>query len=106
MPNGPALISILQGLPALSFDVAYAAGDPAARDMALQLRGVLTNAGWTNVATSEVPRPPTFVTVLVPQTSQSATALVQWARRNNFNPDVRLMPRLPRMRIIIGRPPR
>ena len=94
---------MLQSLPPLPFDVAYAAGDEHARDLALQLRTALTVAGWTAVNTSELPNPPVPLAVFVPEASPSATALVNWARRNGFTPEIRVTPRIPRLRIVIGR---
>jgi hypothetical protein len=102
-PGGPALVSVLKTLPPLPFDLAYAARDERAREMAMQLRNALTAAGWTNVNTAEVPNPPAALALFIPQASPSATALVNWARRAGFNPDVRPAPRAPRLRVVIGR---
>jgi hypothetical protein len=102
-PGGPALVSVLKTLPPLPFDLAYAARDNRARELAMQLRTALTAAGWTNVNTAEVPNPPAALAVFIPQASPSATALVNWARRAGFNPEVRPAPRAPRLRVVIGR---
>jgi hypothetical protein len=102
-PGGPALVSVLKTLPPLPFDLAYAARDDRARELAMQLRNALTAAGWTNVNSAEVPNPPAALAVFIPKASPSATALVNWARRAGFNPDVRPAPRAPRLRVVIGR---
>ena len=96
-------MSILQGLPPLTYDLAYAAGDDHARELAMQLRAALANAGWTCAATAEVPAPPKPLAIFLPKASPGSNALVTWARRANFDPDVRMAPRMPRMRIVIGR---
>jgi hypothetical protein len=51
---------------------------------------------------NELPDPPASLAVMVPQHSPSSAALVNWARRAGYDPDVRLTPRAPRLRIIIG----
>jgi serine/threonine protein kinase len=102
MPGVPGLVEMLKTLPPLPFDIAFAAGNPRAREMAMLLRGALTSAGWTSVAMNEVPDPQALLAVMVPQHSPSSAALVNWARRAGYDPDVRLTPRVLRLRIIIG----
>ena len=105
-PNGPSLVSLLKTLPPLPFDLVSTAGDDHARELAMQLRTALTMGGWTSVNVSQAANlPPTGhqVTVFVPEPSPSAAALINWARRNGFNPDVRSAPRAPRLRIVIYR---
>lgn len=102
-PAMAALVSILKELPPIKFDLAYAQGDARARESALQLRTALTAAGWSAESTAELANPPAGLAILVPQPNASVSALVNWARRNGFNPDVRPTPRSPRVRIVIGR---
>jgi hypothetical protein len=42
----------LRSAPPETFDLVYATDDPEARTMALQLRTLLTTAGWTNASTT------------------------------------------------------
>ena len=105
LPAVSGLVSILKELPPLKFDIAYAQGDERARDMAIQLRTALTTAGWSAESTTELANPPAPLALLVPQPGPSVNALVNWARRHGFNPDVRPTPRAPRLRIVIGRQP-
>jgi hypothetical protein len=98
------LVSVLKGLPPLSYDLGFAQGDERARDMAIQLRGALTAAGWTCESMIEMAKPPVPLGIFVPQPSQSSAALVNWARRNGYDPEVRPVPKAPRLRIVIGSP--
>jgi hypothetical protein len=99
----PSLLSALRGLPSLPFDLVYPPGDERARELALGLRGALVSIGWQCTSTTELAASPKSLTVFVPEQSASVTALMTWARRNGFDPDVRPAPRAPRLRIVFGR---
>lgn len=99
----PALITTLKALPPLSFDLAYATGDDHVRDLAEGLRQALVASGWTCASMTQIPGQHPPVTVFVPQPSPRSGALINWARRNGFDTDVKPAPRLPRLRIVIGK---
>ena len=96
------LAASLRGLPPQTYDLIVQADDPEARDMGEQLRSVLDAAGWTCASARELPVAQEGIAVAVPEPTPSATALVNWARRNGYAPAVRTMPNLPRIRIVIG----
>jgi hypothetical protein len=104
VPAG-ALIAALKGAPPETYDLVFAARDPAARGLALQLRAALTNAGWTNVSTSEIPDPQARFGIFTPTKSEGLTRLANWARRSGFEPQIGLMPTLQRPRLVVGRQP-
>lgn len=87
------------------FDIVYPAADARGREMALGLRTALVNNGWTCASAQEGPNPGVPLSVFVPQPSASVNALVGWARRNGFDPQVHPAPRAPRLRIVFGRQP-
>jgi serine/threonine protein kinase len=101
--GGPALVKMLRNVPPETYDLVYAANDPEAMRMALQIREVLTNAGWTNASTTEIPQPQAELGVFVPAITPGVAALRTWATRAGLQPDYRRIPTLPRPRIVIGR---
>ena len=96
-------MKLLRGVPPETYDLAYAANDPEAMAMALQLRAVLSNAGWTNASTAEVAQPQTKLGIFAPQVTSGVAALVSWAKASGLEPDIRRVAALPRPRIVIGR---
>jgi serine/threonine protein kinase len=97
-----ALAVGLRGVPPQTYDLVVQAGDPVARDMAMQLRAALDAGGWVCASLSEVPATPGPFGVLVPRASPAAMAFVNWSRRAGFDSAYRVVPALPRMRIVIG----
>jgi serine/threonine protein kinase len=91
------------GAPPEAFDHVYSSNDPEARAMALQLRTVLTTAGWTNASTTELAAPQVKVGIFAPKVTRGVTALTQWAVRQGLQPDYRHVASLPRLRIVIGK---
>ena len=97
------LMQALKSAPPETFDLVYASNDPEARTMALQLRTVLTTAGWTNASTTELAAPQVKVGIFAPTVTRGVTALRQWAVRQGLKPDIRQVPSLPHPRIVIGK---
>ena len=101
--GGATLLRALKGVPTETFDLGYASNDPEARTMALQLRTMLTTAGWTNASTTEIAAPQVKIGIFAPTVTRGVTALRQWAVRQGLQPDYRQVVSLPRLRIVIGR---
>jgi serine/threonine protein kinase len=101
--NGGALVAALRNAPPETFDLVFASNDPAARDLAFQLRGVLSKAGWTCESTLEIAEPQARFGVFAPQVTKGLTLFTNWAVRSGFDPDIRLVRTLPRPRLVIGR---
>ena len=102
-PAGVTLVKILQSVPPETYDLVVATNDPEAMAMAMQLRAVLANAGWTNSSTIEIPQPQARLGIFAPQVTPGITALSNWARRSGLEPDLRRVPSLKHPRIVIGR---
>jgi len=101
--GGATLLKALRSAPPETFDLVYATDDPEARTMALQLRTLLTTAGWTNASTTEIAAPQAKVGIFAPTVTPGVSALTTWARRQGLQPDVRHVASLPHPRIVIGR---
>ena len=101
--GGATLLKALRSAPPETFDLVYASDDPEARSMALQLRTLLTTAGWTNASTTEIAAPQVKVGIFAPKVTRGVSALTNWAMRSGLQPEVRHVPSLPRPRIVIGR---
>ena len=101
--GGPALIKALRSAPPETYDLEYAASDPEALSVALQIRRVLERAGWTTGSMAEIPEPATQLGIFAPRGTPGVTALTNWARRSGLQPDFRRVPSLTRPRIVIGK---
>ena len=101
--SSPALVKILKNVPPESFDVVFASNDAVAMAMALQIRAVLTAAGWTNVSTTEIAEPQVRLGIFAPRVTPGVTALRNWAVRSELNPDFRRVASLKNVRIVIGK---
>ena len=93
----------LRSAPPETFDLVYATDDPEARTMALQLRTLLTTAGWTNASTTETAAPQAKVGIFAPKVTRGVSALTNWAIRSGLQPEARHVPSLPHPRIVIGK---
>ncbi len=102
---GPSetLLKLLRNAPPETYDLVYAANDPEAMTMALQIQAVLSNAGWTNASTMEIAAPQVKLGLFAPRASPGVTALSGWAVRSGLQPDIRRVAALPRLRIVIGK---
>ena len=103
--GGATLMKALRSAPPETFDLVYAMDDPEAKAMALQLRTLLTTAGWTNASTTEIAAPQAKVGIFAPKVTRGVSALTNWVIRSGWQPDVRHVPSLPHPRIVIGRQP-
>jgi serine/threonine protein kinase len=103
--GGPALIKALRNAPPETYDLVYAAGDPEAMSMAMQIRGVLERAGWTTGSIAEISEPAAQLGIFAPRGTPGVTALTSWARRSGLQPDFRRVPNLTRPRIVVGKQP-
>lgn len=96
-------MKMLRNVTPETYDLVYAANDPEAMRMALQIREVLASAGWTNASTTEMAEPQAELGIFAPAITPGVTALRLWATRSGLQPDYRRVPGLPRPRIVIGR---
>jgi len=102
-PGSPVLVKMLRNVPPETYDLVYAANDPEAMRIALQIREVLSSAGWTNAGTTELAAPQAQLGIFVPMITPGVKALVSWATRSNVQLEYRRVPGLPRPRIVVGR---
>jgi serine/threonine protein kinase len=102
-PGGGALVKMLRNAPPETYDLVYAANDPEAMRLALQLLTALTTAGWTNASMTEIAQPQAKFGIFAPQVTRGVTALTSWAKANGMQPEIRRVAALPRPRIVIGR---
>jgi serine/threonine protein kinase len=100
--GGPILVKMLRSVPPETYDLVYAANDAEAMRMALQLRELLANGGWTNASTNEISAPQAKLGIFAPAVTPGVAALRTWATRSGFDPDYRRVAALPRPRIVIG----
>ena len=89
--------------PSETFDLVFAANDPDSKNLALQIRSVLTAGGWTNASTTEIAEPPARIGIFAPRVTPGVSALTDWAIRSGFEPDVRRVASLKNPQIVIGR---
>jgi serine/threonine protein kinase len=101
--GGDTLAKLLRNAPPETYDLVYASNDPEAMSMALQIRGILSSAGWTNASTVEIAQPQAKLGIFAPRPTPAITALGSWAVRSGLEPDIRRVATLPRPRIVIGR---
>ena len=95
--------TVRRNAPPETYDLVYAANDPAAMTQALQILAALSNAGWTNASMVEIAQPQAKLGIFAPKPTPGIVALTTWARRSGLEPDVRQVAALPRPRIVIGR---
>jgi Protein kinase domain len=96
------LATNLRGLPPETFDLVFAAGDPESRELAFELRAALVKGGWTCASTTQVAEPAVPFGIMAAHPTPGGAALAGWARRNGLEPELRTMPRLPHLRIVVG----
>ena len=101
--GSPALVKMLRNVPPETYDIVYAANDPEAMRMALQIRDVLANGGWTNASTTEAAVPRAGLALFAPMITPGVKALVSWAARSDVQLDYGRVPNLPRPRIVVGK---
>jgi hypothetical protein len=103
---GSNLVNRLRTLPPQPYHVVFAAGSPEAREHAMQLQALLNAAGWTSsgLQPTQEPTKPGYLGVGVPHQTNAATALVNWATNNGFNPDYRIVQSLKEIHIVVGPP--
>lgn len=101
--GGANLVTLLRAAPPETYDLVYASNDPEAMAIALQIRGVLEGAGWTNASTVEIPEPAAKLGIFTPRVTPGVRTLTTWAIRSGLQPDSRIIPTLPRPRIVIGK---
>lgn len=102
-PGNATLVKVLRNVPPETYDLVYAANDPAAMTQALQILAALSSAGWTNASMVEIAQPQARLGIFAPKPTPGIVALTTWARRSGLDPDVRQVAALPRPRIVIGR---
>jgi hypothetical protein len=96
---------MLQKQPPEKYDIVYAADDARSRDLALQLRAAIDKGGWTAVNVAPIREPQSVFGIFVPRQTPGTAAMINWARRAGLQPDVRLVPRLPQVHLVVGRFP-
>ena len=102
-PGGAVLAKLLRGVAPETYDLVYASNDAESMTMALQLRAVLDSAGWTNASTTEIPEPVVKLGLFAPRSTPGINTLTSWASRSGFEPEIRRVASLPRLRIVIGK---
>jgi serine/threonine protein kinase len=102
-PGNATLVKMLRSVPPETYDLVYAANDPAAMTRALQILAALSSAGWTNASMVEIAQPQAKFGIFAPKPTPGIVALTTWARRSGLEPDVRQVAALPRPRIVIGK---
>jgi len=102
-PGGAVLAKLLRGVAPETYDLVYASNDAESMTMALQLRAVLDSAGWTNASTTEIPEPVVKLGLFAPRSTPGINTLTSWASRSGFQPEIRRVASLPRLRIVIGK---
>ena len=102
-PAGATLVAMLKNAPPETYDLVFAANDPEARALAFQLRAALTNAGWTNASTLEIPDPQAKFGIFAPAPSRGLTVLTNWAIKSGFSPEIRQVPSLTHPRLVVGK---
>ena len=70
---------MLKNAPPETYELVFAANDPEARMLAYQFRAALTNAGWTNAGTLEIPDPQAKFGIFAPAPSRGLAVLTNWA---------------------------
>jgi hypothetical protein len=93
----------VRSAPPETFDLVFAANDPDSRNLAFQIRSVLTAGGWTNASTTEIAEPQARIGIFAPRVTPGVSALTNWATRSGFEPDIRSVPSLKNPQIVIGR---
>ena len=102
-PAGNTLVAMLKNAPPETYDLVFAANDPDARMLAYQFRAALTNAGWTNASTLEIPEPQATFGIFAPSPSRGLAVLTKWAINSGFNPEIRQVPSLMHPRLVVGK---
>ena len=102
-PSAPLLLMAARKAPPETFDLVFAANDPDSRNLALQIRSVLTAGGWTNASTTEIAEPQARIGIFAPRETPGVSALTNWAIRSGFEPDIRRDPNLKNPQIVIGK---
>src|SRR5262245_16185189 len=77
-PGGAVLAKLLRNVAPETYDLVYASNDAEAMTMALQLRAVLDNAGWTNASTTEIPEPVVRLGLFAPRSTPDINTLTSW----------------------------
>ena len=106
--GGPlaTLVGALRGLPPEEYELKFAANDERTRGLAMELKQALDAAGWTGAGPEPLAVAPPGLGVLSPRPSRGGNALVAWARRSGFTAEFRIAPRVPRIRVVVGAPPK
>ena len=103
-PTANALVATLRTLPPQTFHVVFLVGNDDARDRAFQLQGILNAGGWLSSGVAPTPEAAIPLGIGVPRRTQAANAVVNWATRNGFAPEFRVLPNLKEIHIIVGAP--
>ena len=103
-PGATALVATLRTLSSQRFHVVFLAGNDDARDRAFQLQGLLSAGGWVSSGVAPTQEAPIPLGIGVPRRTQAAAAVVNWATRSGFAPELRVLPNLREIHIIVGAP--
>jgi Protein kinase domain len=103
-PSVNALVTTLRTLPPQAFHVVFLAGNSEARDRAFELQRFLIAGGWMSSGVAPIEEAPVPLGIGVPRRTQAAGVVVNWAVRNGFVPEFRVLPNLKEIHIIVGAP--
>ena len=103
-PAVNALVTTLKTLPPQAFHVVFLAGNADARELAFRLQGILSAGGWVSSGVAPTQDATIPLGIGVPQRTQAASVVVNWAIRNGFAPEFRVLPKLKEIHIIVGAP--
>ena len=103
-PAVNALVATLKTLPPQAFHVVFLAGNADARELAFRLQGILNAGGWVSSGVAPSQEATIPLGIGVPRRTQAANVVVNWAIRNGFAPEFRVLPNLKEIHIIVGAP--
>jgi hypothetical protein len=101
-PAASALVAQLKALPPQQFHVVFLAGNLEAREFAFQWQGMLKAGGWVSSGVAPTEDAAVALGIGVPQPTQAANVVRNWAMRNGLAPDFHVFPNLKEIHIIIG----
>jgi serine/threonine protein kinase len=97
-----ALVSQLKAQPPQNYHILFLAGNLEARDLAFELQGLLNAGGWVSSGVAPTQNATIPLGIAVPRNIQAATILFNWATRNGFSPNLRVIQSLKEIQILVG----
>ena len=98
------LVGTLKDLPSESCEIVAVLGDVPGRELAQQLLGTLTKAGWKCRPGPPVQIARSELTIWAPRASPGVEALAAWGKRLTASTELHLVPKAPGVRILVRSP--